>query len=160
MIIKFGMTLDLLNALKHLNIAFEELYIVDFLLVITQWVVLLYRWTCHHGLIVGSAHRQMLAALNIDKLIQKSEITFFLLLVLVLILEAPGSLQRLVFVPHFCLVISRSTRNSQFIDNLAMTLIWQVWFDCLVYRALLQLKWTVSHYEWGPLNFIFNKKKL
>ena len=65
----------------------------------------------------------MLAALNIDKLIEKSEITFFLLLVLVLILEAPSSLQRLVFVPHFGLVISRSTCNSQFIDNLAMTLI-------------------------------------
>jgi len=34
----------------------------------------------------------MLAALNIDKLIEKSEITFFLFLVLVLILEAPSSL--------------------------------------------------------------------
>ena len=42
MIIKFGVTLDFLNAFKHLNIAFEELYIVNFLLVITQRVVLLY----------------------------------------------------------------------------------------------------------------------
>ena len=36
MVVEFGVALDLLNALKHLNIAFEELNIVDFLLVITQ----------------------------------------------------------------------------------------------------------------------------
>ena len=154
MVIKFGVTLDFLNAFKHLNIAFEELYIVDFLLVITQRVVLLHWWTCHLTLIVSSADRQMLTTLYIDKLVEQSEITFFLLYMLMLILEAPSSLQRLIFVPHFCLKISRLTRNSQFINNLSVVLIRQIWFNRLVDRALLKLKWTVSHFEWGILNFI------
>ena len=41
MVVKLCVTLYLLNAFQHLNIAFEELLIVDLLLVVAQRVVLL-----------------------------------------------------------------------------------------------------------------------
>ena len=92
MIVKLCVALNLLNAFQHLNIAFEEFLIVDLLLVVAQRVVLLNGRAGQLRLIVGSGHRQLLASLNIDKFVEKTEITFLLFLVLVMVLEAPSSL--------------------------------------------------------------------
>ena len=92
MVVKLCVALNLLNAFQHLNIAFEEFLIVDLLLVVAQRVVLLNGRAGQLRLIVGSGHRQLLASLNIDKFVEKTEITFLLFLVLVMVLEAPSSL--------------------------------------------------------------------